>query len=86
VDTHEGVAQGRRVLHLERPDPRAPLNYTYTPAWLGRSISAAGDIDGDGRRDFVIGAPIARVRDSGSGPGAAFVLFGAALSAPAAPP
>ena len=39
-----------------------------------------GDLDADGRMDFVIGAPLARFGFSNViGPGAAWVLYGAAL-------
>ena len=39
----------------------------------GDSVSGAGDVNGDGRPDFLIGAPGA---GAGAGPGAAYVVFG----------
>lgn len=40
----------------------------------GSSVSGAGDINGDGLGDFVIGAPVADV--NGSGSGQSYVVFG----------
>ena len=42
--------------------------------WFGTSVSSAGDINGDGYDDVVIGAPYA---PNGAGPGRAYVIFGA---------
>jgi hypothetical protein len=68
LDTNGG---GRRVMRLQQGDLQAGL---------GASLSPAGDLDGDGRMDFVIGAPLARFGFSNAiGPGAAWVLYGAAL-------
>ena len=39
----------------------------------GRSVASAGDFDGDGHRDFLIGAP----RNGGNGSGAAYLVSGA---------
>jgi CSLREA domain-containing protein len=41
---------------------------------LGRFLNAAGDFNGDGTADFVIGAPFAS--PNGAGSGAAYVIFG----------
>jgi|GEM_PF-1043655 len=41
---------------------------------LGTSVSAAGDINGDGIGDFIVGAPFAE--HNGGAPGAAYVVFG----------
>jgi hypothetical protein len=71
----EGGTRGRVVLHLKQRD---------CDTWFGSALSRAGDLDADGRQDFLIGAPGARVVQGCSiGPGVAYVLFGAALDAPA---
>ena len=43
---------------------------------LGRSVSSAGDINGDGIDDLIIGAPFAEPDDSYSSQGIAYVVFG----------
>ncbi|WGM40739.1 cadherin domain-containing protein [Caulobacter sp. NIBR1757] len=45
--------------------------------FLGTSVSAAGDINGDGRADFIVGAPKAN-GPAGLDVGAAYVIFGQA--------
>jgi hypothetical protein len=66
----ESKGQGRLLMRLPQR-----LNNSF-----GRSLSSAGDIDLDGRQDFIIGAYAARIEDSNAvGPGAAFVIFGKAL-------
>ena len=42
----------------------------------GRSVSSAGDVNGDGIDDLIIGAPYADVTTLDHGPGAAYVIFG----------
>ena len=42
--------------------------------WLGRSVSGAGDINGDGFDDIVVGAPYGD--DGGTNAGEAYVIFG----------
>lgn len=67
----ETNARGRRVMRLLQGDLQAGL---------GASLSPAGDLDADGRMDFVIGAPLARFGYADAiGPGAAWILYGAAL-------
>ena len=46
----------------------------------GYSVSGAGDVNGDGYDDFIIGAPYADPNDF-SGSGASFVVFGSAVGA-----
>jgi Ca2+-binding RTX toxin-like protein len=48
---------------------------------LGRSISAAGDVNADGYADLIVGAPNAG--PSGNAPGASYVVFGRAGGFPA---
>ena len=55
------------------PPSTAPISATST----GVSVSSAGDINGDGFDDVIIGAPIAAY-----GYGAAYVLFGSATGIP----
>jgi hypothetical protein len=47
----------------------------------GRSVSSAGDVDGDGFDDLIVGAPYADA--SGSSSGASYVVFGKAGGFPA---
>jgi hypothetical protein len=47
---------------------------------LGTSVSAAGDINGDGIDDLILGAPLAGPQ--GNNPGIAYVVFGNALGLP----
>ena len=45
-------------------------------AWLGRSVAGAGDVNGDGRADVIVGAPKADA-DSGKDAGVAVLYDGA---------
>jgi len=47
---------------------------SFNDGSLGRSISGAGDVNGDGFDDIIVGAPT--INDSGRGQGFAFVFFG----------
>ncbi|MEO5345077.1 MAG: FG-GAP-like repeat-containing protein [Magnetococcus sp. YQC-9] len=54
-------------------------------AWSGYSVSSAGDVNGDGFDDVIIGAEGNQVVDSNytvTSPGAAYVIFGSASSQP----
>ncbi|MCP4306408.1 MAG: hypothetical protein GY788_16390, partial [bacterium] len=42
--------------------------------WAGRGVSSAGDVNGDGFDDLIVGAP--RGDDGGSYAGEAYVVFG----------
>ena len=46
--------------------------------WAGYSVSEAGDVNGDGFADVIVGAPLANTHNGQTG--AAFVVFGHALS------
>lgn len=54
----------------------------------GSALAGVGDINGDGRRDLLIGAPGAAVTSAGSGvnAGGAYMLFGAANLGVSGPP
>jgi FG-GAP repeat protein/VCBS repeat protein len=47
-----------------------------TPAWLGDSVSGAGDVNGDGFDDVIVGAPYYSATETDEG--AAFVFLGSA--------
>ncbi len=44
--------------------------------YSGRSVSSAGDVNGDGIEDFIIGAPGADLDDANFNAGEAFVIYG----------
>lgn len=65
-------------LGLDLRDGPAPLRVVGVPS-AGQTLASAGDLDGDGRTDLVIGAPLADPdgrRDAGS----VFVLYAKAAS------
>src|SRR5262249_36738218 len=65
----------RRPLPVFRPD--APL----TGAMTGAAVAGAGDVNGDGLADLVVGAPFAGHRKRAFS-GSAYVVFGKRTSAP----
>jgi hypothetical protein len=52
----------------------APANADMTSSWTGASVAAAGDVNGDGLADMIVGAPF--LQTSSSEIGAAFVIYG----------
>ncbi|MDQ3033220.1 MAG: MopE-related protein [Myxococcota bacterium] len=63
--------------------PSLTLLGTQAGAEFGRSVAAAGDLDGDGYADLVVGAPM---HDAGAlDEGAAFVFYGSAAGIGATP-
>jgi FG-GAP repeat len=67
-----GTAETGLSAELQNSDARVLGDRSNDHA--GAAISAAGDINGDGRRDFVVGAP--GNDRSGKNAGAAYVIFG----------
>jgi hypothetical protein len=49
---------------------------TRSPGMLGASVGRAGDVDGDGRTDFLVGEPVARGANGSDRAGAAYLVFG----------
>ncbi|HEX2607684.1 MAG TPA: FG-GAP-like repeat-containing protein, partial [Flavisolibacter sp.] len=57
-----------------------------TSVWFGASVSSAGDVNGDGYSDLIIGAPRVGTNAGITGPGAIFIYYGSpAFSAATAP-
>lgn len=55
------------------PSPRATLPFDDRNGFLGRAMARAGDLDGDGREDLLVGAP-----GAGTNVGALFLVSGRA--------
>lgn len=72
------LESGRRVLDLAEMAASEGFIIEGAPnsEQPGYSVSGAGDINGDGLDDFIIGAPKAERGDGVPDPGAAFVIFG----------
>ncbi len=73
-----GTGSGRVCIFYGGADPSTTPDRVITGATgghkFGYSISAAGDFDGDGHDDFIVGAPMANI---GRGfTGAAYVIYG----------
>jgi hypothetical protein len=76
--TYGSLISGQRVLGLPTLAPTAGF-VVYgdaTQDWFGTAVSSAGDINGDGVDDLLIGAP--RGDDVASNSGEAYVIFGQA--------
>jgi hypothetical protein len=60
--------------HIELGQGGFVINGVSADDWSGKSVSSAGDVNGDGLDDFIVGA----TRDDPNGPdsGASFVVFG----------
>lgn len=73
-----GSASGRVYVFYGDTDPPAMPDLVITGAQggdkFGFAISAAGDFDGDGRDDFIVGAPFANLGVGNTG--AAYVIYG----------
>jgi VCBS repeat-containing protein len=78
-------AAGRRVVDLTTLTASQGLIIQGDVAedQAGFAVSSAGDINGDGFADLIVGAPFGD--DGGSSAGEAYVLYGAAFGASAAP-
>ena len=72
---------GRQVIDLASlgGSEGITIEGAHATDWVGLSVDAAGDVNGDGRSDFIIGA--ARSDAGGVDAGEAIVLFGADRSA-----
>lgn len=68
---------GLRVFRLEqrKPEVAIRINWVDFNSWLGASLAALGDWNGDGYADFVVGAPHQLVRYD-LRRGAAYVVYG----------
>ena len=68
---------GRQVLDLGSlaPGEGVVIQGDQSADRAGRSVSSAGDVNGDGYADLIVGAPFG---DSGANAGAAYVVFGKA--------
>jgi len=80
-------ASGFAAVYLRGPggfeaQPRALLNPPGNAALVGWDIAAVGDVNGDGRGDFVAGAPASL---SATSPGAGFVWLGGATTVTRSP-
>ena len=75
-----GAASGRVYVFYGRTSPLASADLVIDGAsggdQFGHAISAAGDFDGDGYDDFIVGAPYSDLRALEAG--AAYVIYGAA--------
>ncbi len=74
------LAAGRVFLHLGGPSglvetPAATFSGSISNDNLGDAVAGAGDVDGDGLDDFLLGAPQAPFMGRG-GPGTAFLYLG----------
>ncbi|NKB55076.1 MAG: hypothetical protein GKS00_01960 [Alphaproteobacteria bacterium] len=69
-------SDGRQVFNLEHMSPREGFVIRGDDAsdFLGWSVSSAGDVNGDGVDDLIVGAPFDN--DGGTDAGEAYVIFG----------
>lgn len=77
-----GAARGRVCIFYGDSDPQAisdtpdvVISGANGGDQFGYAISAAGDFDGDGKDDFIVGAPYSNLRAQNAG--AAYVIYGA---------
>ena len=73
-------SEGRQVIGLNSVPTATGLTITGDEAFdqTGFSVSAAGDVNGDGYDDFIIGAPNASKDAGNNNEGAAYVIYGRA--------
>ncbi len=58
--------------------PHVALTFAWAGGLFGFSVSSAGDVNGDGYSDVIVGAPEARLGGAGDPAGGAFVFHGSA--------
>src|SRR5947208_3589376 len=76
-----GRAGGARQVDLRTPDRSAiRIEGAYVDGSFGASVAGAGDVNGDGLADVVVGAPTAG-DCGGSGAGRVYVIYGRRSSA-----
>ncbi|MFN3259429.1 MAG: Ig-like domain-containing protein [Pikeienuella sp.] len=81
LDAEDGAADGRINLDRVQGEYGFVLSGLAGPGYSGRSVTAPGDVDGDGLADLLIGGYPSYDEQTGEAIGRVFLLFGGGLDA-----